>query len=118
VCAASAIAGASAVAVADPKTRPATISAGTFEEDGEAQAHCPAQEDFVAVQPGPCVRLQHDFAFPEPQQDIPRANSCSTGAPWVAKTATSASTARMTRPLKVLPSYHAILPLHGHGERT
>jgi hypothetical protein len=44
--------------------------------------------------------LQQAADLPEGQQDMPRANSGCSGAPYDAQNAASAKTARMTRPLK------------------
>ena len=77
--------------------------------DGKPQAHCPAQDELVATQPGPLLRLQQEEPLPEPQQDIPlpAVSSCCRGTACVAKNATNARTAMVRRPLKLGPSYHA-----------
>ena len=69
-------------------------------EDGNAQAQVPWQLAFPATQPGEWLRLQQDADLPEGQQDMPRANSGWSGAPYDAQNAARANTARMTRPLK------------------
>jgi hypothetical protein len=74
--------------------------------DGKAHAHASRQAELAAIQPAEWLRLQHDLALPEGQQDIPLAKSGCSGAPYDAQTAASANTARMTRPLKVKTSYH------------
>jgi hypothetical protein len=71
-------------------------------DDGNAQAHWPAQEEPAATHPGPLFRLQQDFALPEPQQDIPPASSGWRGT-TVAQNAAIANTAIAMRPLTVRP---------------
>ncbi len=58
----------------------ATTVSGADGADGRPQAHCPAQDELVATQPGPRPRLQQDFVLTEPQQDMPRERNGWRGA--------------------------------------